>query len=424
MKPYRSSGILLHTTSLPGPLEPEAYRFVDFLHETGQRLWQILPLGPPGFGNNPYVSASAFAGNPDLVVKAKESTSEAEAFQAFCQRNAYWLDDYARFTSDSDRRLQYHFFKQWIALKKYANQKGIKIVGDIPIYVALDSADVRAHPELFQLDKKGNPTVVAGVPPDYFSKTGQLWGNPIYRWDVMAKTGYRWWIERFRVLLQLVDIVRIDHFRAFESYWEVPATEKTAINGRWVKGPGAGFFEALQKEFGELSIIAEDLGMITEEVYALRDQFGFPGMKVLQFSFGGDPKDLPDYYPENCVVYTGTHDNNTTVGWFRGEGSSTLTPQQRREERNRLLTYLGTDGSEIHWDLIRVALSSKAKIAIIPMQDVLGLGSEARMNTPGTTEGNWRWRFSWDQLTPEAKKRLKELTLQAGRGQKLSFNSK
>ena len=287
----------------------------------------------------------------------------------------------------------------------------------MPIFVAHDSADVWAHPDLYYLDAAGNPTVVAGVPPDYFSATGQRWGNPLYRWEVMATTGFAWWIQRLQAMRAMVDIVRLDHFRGFEAYWEVPASEKTAVNGRWVKGPGADFFRALQKEFGELPIIAEDLGMITEEVYALRDQFGFPGMKVLQFSFGGDPKDLPDYYPEHCVAYTGTHDNNTTLGWFweTGRGLTGQSTKELNAERARALAYLKTDGRQIHWDFIRLALSSKAQIAMIPMQDILGLGSEARMNTPGTTEGNWCWRFDWNELTKEMKERLKKLTLQSGR---------
>ena len=499
----RSSGILLHPTSLPGPfgigdLGPEAYRFVDFLHETGQRLWQVLPLNPPGYGNCPYMSFSAFAGNPllmspeklkeegllsshDLAVlptfpedyvdyerisplknsllrksfqrfKTKEASEEKEAFEVFCKANAHWLEEYSVFMTlkeyygghrwtewerDFTRQensslrpwaerfsydvtyhhyVQYQFFKQWSSLKSYANEKGIAIIGDLPIYVAHDSADVWSHPDLFQLDEKGNPLVVAGVPPDYFSKTGQLWGNPIYHWEGMAKTGYRWWIERFQTLLTLVDIVRIDHFRGFDAYWEVPASEKNAVKGRWVKGPGAPFFETLRNALGDLPIIAEDLGLITPQVHALRDQFGFPGMKVLQFSFGGNPKDLPDYYPENCVVYTGTHDNNTTVGWFRDPRATTQSREELKKERERLLTYLKTDGSQIHWDLIRLALSSEAQMAMIPMQDLLGLGSEARMNVPGRTNGNWRFRFIWDQVRLEIKEKLKRLTVQSGRG--------
>jgi 4-alpha-glucanotransferase len=315
---------------------------------------------------------------------------------------------------------QYQFFKQWSELKKYCNEHGIRLIGDMPIFVALDSAEVWSHPEMFYLDDSGKPTVVAGVPPDYFSQTGQLWGNPLYRWDVMAKDGYAWWIERFRATHNLVDIIRLDHFRGFEKYWEVPGTDDTAINGRWVPGPGAKLFEAVQKALGTLPIIAEDLGMITPEVDALREQFGFPGMRVLQFNFGSDPKAddyRPHNYPRNCVVYTGTHDNNTTIGWFRGEDvkDSTQSKEEREREKQFALKYLGTDGHEINWDFIRLALISVADTAIIPMQDVLGLGSEARMNLPGRAEGNWCWRFVPDMLTEEIKARLKKLTALYGR---------
>ncbi|MGQ9546540.1 MAG: 4-alpha-glucanotransferase [Dehalococcoidia bacterium] len=498
----RASGILLHPTSLPGrfgigDLGKEAYQFADFLVSTGQRLWQVLPLGPTGYANSPYQCLSVFAGNPllislerlvedtflepadlgnipsfpedrvdyDSVIKfkapllrksfeifqKKASRAERKRFTVFCHQNASWLETYSLFmalkeahgltawnTWEEDirrrqlkslahwsKRLaheiyyhkyqQYQFFKQWLGLRKHCNERGIRLIGDMPIFVALDSAEVWSHPEMFYLDANGKPTVVAGVPPDYFSQTGQLWGNPLYRWDVMERDGYSWWIERLRATRALVDIIRLDHFRGFEKYWEVPATDNTAINGRWVPGPGAKLFEAVQRALGALPIIAEDLGMITAEVEALRQRFGFPGMRVLQFSFGSGPKAAnyrPYNYPPNCVVYTGTHDNNTTIGWFKGEDvkDSTQSEEEREKEKQVALNYLGTDGHEINWDFIRLALMSLAATAIIPMQDVLGLGSEARMNIPGTTEGNWCWRFTSDMLTAEIKARLKELT--------------
>jgi 4-alpha-glucanotransferase len=503
----RASGILLHPTSLPGrfgigDLGKEAYKFADFLASTGQRLWQVLPLGPTGYGNSPYQCLSVFAGNPLLIslerlvedkflepvdldnapsfsedrvdydsviefkapllkksfetFQKKAAPSEREQFEVFCQQNTAWLETYSLFMALKDahdlaawntweedirrrqpkslerwsRKLnyeiyyhkyqQYQFFKQWSEVKKYCNERGIRLIGDMPIFIDLDSAEVWSHPEMFYLDESGRPTVVAGVPPDYFSKTGQLWGNPLYRWDVMARDGYAWWIERFRATCDLVSIIRLDHFRGFEKYWEVPGTDTTAINGRWVPGPGAELFQAVQNALGTLRIIAEDLGMITPEVDALREQFGFPGMRVLQFNFGSDPKAddyRPHNYPRNCVVYTGTHDNNTTIGWFRGEDvkDSTQSKGEREKETQLALKYMGTDGQEINWDFIRLALMSVADTAIVPMQDILGLGSEARMNIPGTTEGNWCWRFVPDMLTEEIKARLKELTALYGR---------
>jgi len=498
----RASGILLHPTSLPGSfgigdLGKWAYWFADFLIGTRQRLWQVLPLGPTGYGNSPYQCLSVFAGNPllisletlthdglleptdldnapsfpvdsvdydsvirfktSLLIKSfeifqrKGSASSREQFEAFCNANARWLETYSLFmalkeahglaawnTWEEDIRKrepeslkrwskelsretqchkyqQYQFFRQWSELKKYCNEHRIRIIGDMPIFVALDSAEVWAHQEMFYLDDSGNPTVVAGVPPDYFSRTGQLWGNPLYRWDVIARDGYSWWIERFRATGNLVDIIRLDHFRGFEKYWEIPATSATAVNGRWVPGPGAKFFETVQKALGRLPIIAENLGVITPEVEALRERFGFPGMKVLQFAFGNDTEDednMPHNYPRNCVVYTGTHDNNTTIGWFRGEDirNSTQTRQQREKEKQAALKYLGTDGRQINWDFIRLALKCPADMAIIPLQDVLGLGSEARMNVPGKAEGNWCWRFRPEMLTDEIRARLRELT--------------
>lgn len=491
----RSSGVLLHPTSLPGrfgigDLGEPAYRFVDFLVEARQSLWQVLPLGPTGYGDSPYQAFSSFAGNP-LLISLEElvkegalpsdalevtprfpddrvsfgvviefkmailrqsfhyfqehaSRAQRQEFARFCDAERGWLDDYALFMALKGHHagavwntwepkiarrepqalarwrqelatpvafqqyLQYQFFRQWAAVKGYANRQGIRIVGDVPIFVAHDSADVWAHPELFYLDESGSPTVVAGVPPDYFSETGQLWGNPLYRWDVMAQDGYAWWIERMRMAFRLVDVIRLDHFRGFEGYWEVPATERTAVRGRWVKGPGAAFFQALQQALGDVPIIAEDLGVITPEVEALRDGFGFPGMKILQFAFATDSGNefLPHNYPRHCVVYTGTHDNDTTVGWFHS------APEQ---ERTYCLQYLGTDGREIHWDLIRLAMMSVADTVVFPLQDLLGLGTEARMNYPSRLGGNWAWRFTAEMLTEEIRDRLAGLTETYGR---------
>ncbi len=499
----RSSGILLHITSLPsrygiGDLGPEAYRFVDFLVETGQRIWAILPLGPTGYGDSPYQGFSAFAGNPLLIslerlveegllaledlegpdfpegtvdyervipfkmaclrksfqlFVARASDREREAFEAFCQENAWWLEDYALFMAVKAahggavwtawppsiahrepealaqwrealadeivmwKYWEFQFFRQWDALRTFCRERGIWILGDLPIYVAHDSADVWAHRELFHLDERGNPTVVAGVPPDYFSETGQLWGNPLYRWEVMARSGYAWWIDRVRWALRLVDIIRLDHFRGFEAYWEIPAAERTAVRGRWVKGPAEALFEALERAVGELPIVAENLGVITPEVEALRKRFGFPGMAVLQFAFGGDPRTasfLPHNHVRDLVVYTGTHDNNTTLGWW-SEEESTLAPELVRREREFARKYLDLDDRPVHWAFIRAALGSVADIAIIPLQDVLGLGSEARMNRPGQPTGNWRWRFRWEMVTHEIRQRLRELTWIYGR---------
>lgn len=507
MKFPRSSGILLHPTSLPGrfgigDFGADAFRFVDFLASTGQRLWQVLPLGPTGYADSPYQCFSAFAGNPLLIsleklrqdgvlsaadleggptfpghevdygsviefrapllkkafenFKLKASSKDWNDFEAFCQQNTTWLEDYALFMAvkeahggavwdqwepaiaarrpaaisqwseklghemQSRKYWQHQFFKQWSALKQDCHRHRIKVMGDLPIFVAHDSADVWAHPELFELDTQGKPTVVAGVPPDYFSATGQLWGNPLYRWNKLAETGYAWWIERFRAMLTMVDIVRLDHFRGFEAYWEVPATETTAINGRWVKGPGAAFFQAIQKALGELPIVAENLGVITPEVESLRERFGFPGMAVLQFAFGTDlhaADFLPHNYPRNCVVYTGTHDNDTTLGWWTSAGvlDSTRSQEEILKEREFALKYLGSDGREIHWAFIRCILASVADIAITPLQDIMGLGSEARMNLPARPSGNWRWRYAAELLTDEIRERLRRLTEIYGR---------
>jgi 4-alpha-glucanotransferase len=493
----RASGVLLHPTSLPGrygigELNDHAYAFVDFLVETGQKLWQVLPLGPTGYGDSPYQCFSAFAGNP-LLISLDHLTREnaldkdalndapnfpndrvnygdvidfkfdmlarsavhfsnyagAEAqkeFKQFCEANADWLDDYALFMALKDahegaawnswqddiaRRsqralnkarkdlaneiqtqqyFQYQFFKQWGWVKTYANEKGIQVIGDIPIFVSLDSADAWANRDQFYFDKRGVPTVVAGVPPDYFSPTGQRWGNPLYRWDVMHERGYDWWIARTRAALKLYDYVRIDHFRGFEAYWEVPADEPTAMKGRWVKGPEGALFKAIQGALGDqLPIIAEDLGVITPEVEALRDAFHFPGMRVLQFAFVADTSAafLPHNYVPNCVAYAGTHDNDTTVGWW-----------EKLEEapRQQVIDYLGNvPEGEAHWALVRALLGSVANTAIVTLQDVLGLGSDARMNYPGRADGNWYWRFAWEQLTPELRGRLGRLTRTYGR---------
>ncbi|MDP8965888.1 MAG: 4-alpha-glucanotransferase, partial [Cyanobacteriota bacterium] len=306
--------------------------------------------------------------------------------------------------------LQFEFFRQWSKLKLYANAQGIQIIGDIPIYVAHDSADVWAHPEIFCLhEETGEPSLMAGVPPDYFSETGQLWGNPVYKWDKLQHDNFGWWVQRFKSLLEYVDIIRIDHFRGFEAYWAVERGETTAMYGRWVKAPGEEFFQVLNDKLGKLPIMAEDLGVITPEVNALRDRFEFPGMKILHFAFGGGPDNpyLPFIYPRNCVVYTGTHDNNTTVGWFN---------QLSDWEKGNVLRYLGAQSSEgIHWDLIRLALGSVANQALIPMQDILGLGGEAQMNSPGQAEGNWGWRYRPGALTEEIRDRLKSLTYTYGR---------
>jgi 4-alpha-glucanotransferase len=316
---------------------------------------------------------------------------------------------------DLHRFYQFEFFEQWNALKQHCAECGIRVMGDVPIYVAHDSADVWAHTEYFELDKNGDPAAVAGVPPDYFSATGQLWGNPLYRWDVLARSGYRWWIDRLAAALVTVDLIRLDHFRGFEAYWAVPAGEKTAVNGRWIKGPGAAFLEAAVKALGELPLVAENLGVITPEVEAIRNQFGFPGMSILQFAFGKDPQ-APDFRPHNYprarVAYTGTHDCDTTVGWWTsaGKGESTRTGEDIRKERDYARHYLNLDGQEIHWAFIRALMASVADTVVFPLQDVLGLGSEARMNLPATPSGNWRWRVRGGALTPQVSRRLRELT--------------
>jgi len=419
----RAAGVLLHPASLPGgDLGPSAYRFVDWLAAAGQKWWQILPLNPPGWGGSPYQSASAFAGNPALI--SPEIAVDEAGYPAFLAENALWLDNYALYAALKDnfgalpwtewepgaaerygpllagdierlRREQYRFFAQWRALKDYANSKGVKIIGDLPIFVAADSADVWANRHLFRLDAAGRPLAVAGVPPDYFSATGQLWGNPLYDWDAMAADGYRWWRERLAQAFRLADAVRIDHFRGFEAFWAVPYGEATAERGEWVKGPGASFFAAMEKHFGRLPVIAEDLGVITPAVESLRDKFALPGMKILQFALeGGEWPDGED----NAVVYTGTHDNDTILGWHR---KRTGDPD--------------ADGA-VCWRYIETACEAAACLAVIPLQDILGLGSEARMNTPGTVGGgNWSWRYNEGDITPELAAKLAALTAKYGR---------
>lgn len=504
MQLRRSGGILLHPTSLPGrfgvgDLGAEAYKFVDWLASAGQRYWQLMPLGPTGYGDSPYSSFSAFAGNtnlvsPDELVKDK-LLSEADlrgagdfatarveygkviefkrgllekAFENFKRgandglREDYggfldfaklWLEDYALFAALSDEHegapwhqwaaglarrepaaledarrasaarveahkfYQYLFFRQWLKLKKYCYEQGVVVVGDMPIFLAHNSADVWARPRLFKLKEDGSPLVVAGVPPDAFSRTGQLWGSPIYDWERMRADNFQWWVERVRETLKLVDVVRLDHFRGFAAAWEVPATHATAERGEWVAVPGRDIFRAMLAATGdELPIVAEDLGTITPDVHRLRDEFNFPGMRVLQFAFGGDPHDthLPHEYTRRSVAYTGTHDNDTAVGWFEAR-SRPGADEGRRRERANCLKYLGTDGSEINWDFIRAVYMSVAVLAVAQLQDVLGLGTEARMNVPASAGGNWAWRFRAGALTAELAGRLKEMAATYGR---------
>ena len=490
----RASGIVLHPTSLPGPygigdLGPAAYAWIDALVQARQRWWQILPLGPTGYGDSPYQCFSAFAGNPLLVspdllredgligaadlevpafpaarvdfgpviaFKSRLLRRAWENFQSrgaghlrqhfddFIERRQHWLNDYGLFMALKDsqggrswqewpRELrlrdpaalakarkelagsiglfqfrQFLFDRQWQRLRQYVHQKGLRIIGDIPIFVASDSADVWANSHLFQLDAECRPRFVAGVPPDYFSATGQLWGNPLYDWAAMEKSGFGWWVARFQASLELVDIVRLDHFRGFESYWEIPAGRSDAVVGRWVKAPGDALLTMVQRALGGLPIIAEDLGVITPEVLALRERFQLPGMRVLQFAFGDKPTNayLPHNYEANTVAYTGTHDNDTTRGWYE---------RASEQERDHVRRYLGRDGNDIAWDFIRAAWASVADFAITPLQDVLNLGAEARMNTPGRPAGNWGWRFLPAQLHSGVLGRLAGLTELYGR---------
>jgi len=490
----RSAGIILHPTSLPGPfgvgdLGPAAYGWIDSLVEAGQKWWQVLPLGPTGFGDSPYQCFSASAGNPLLVspellhqddlldsadlaspgfpaervdygpviqfknhmldrcwanYRAGRGQGVKQAFEQFLHEHQKWLEDYALFMAlkdahggrswlewPADIRLrepaalasarqdlgqsiglhqfrQFLFFRQWLDLRRFAHDKKIGIIGDIPIFVSGDSVDVWANPQLFQLDAQRRPRVVAGVPPDYFSATGQLWGNPLYDWPAIQKTDYAWWLDRMRAALYLVDLVRLDHFRGFEAYWEIPAGRPNAVVGQWIKAPGQEFLERVQHKLGGLPLIAEDLGIITPEVEALRDRFDLPGMRVLHFAFGDKPDNpyLPHNYEQRTVAYTGTHDNDTTRGWFAAISE---------RERDHVRRYLGRDGADIAWDLMRVAWSSVADYAVAPLQDVLDLGTEARMNLPGRPAGNWGWRLQPDQLTSRHLERLAELTSLYGR---------
>jgi 4-alpha-glucanotransferase len=468
----RAAGIFLHPTSLPSPfgigdLGEDAIRWLDFLRKFDHTYWQVCPLSPTGFGDSPYQSLSSFAGNPLLisparlfadglldksdldgyprlpedrvafgaVIEAKNRLfrkafsrfKNSGAFDTFCDREQYWLDDYALFRvlkdlhggrqwtdwdepcrvrrpaalrqvskmqADSIRYhkfLQYVFHTQWKTIHAHAQTIGIRIIGDIPCYVSFDSADTWASPELFELDSQCRPLRVAGVPPDYFSKNGQLWGNPLYRWDVMRADGYAWWIVRLRKTLERLDLVRLDHFRAFASYWAVPSDSPTAVDGEWVKGPGIEFFDAIERALGSLPLIAEDLGLITDDVVALREAAGLPGMKVLQFAFDGSPDNpyLPYNIEADSVIYTGTHDNDTTVAWF------TDAPQY---DKQQVCEYLDCSGAAFWGPFLRMAYAAPSRLAILPLQDVLALGSGHRLNTPGTSEGNWQWRFRWDMM--------------------------
>ncbi len=506
MRLPRSSGILLHPTSLPSPygvgdLGPAAYGFLDFLVETGQSWWQILPLGPTGYGNSPYQSYSSYAGNTlfispdrliddgllkkgdladypalpddrvdfDLVIPAKEALfrkafsrfdARTPGFAEFIAENAIWLDDFALFMAlkeahagapwyewkprlvtrdektltrwreklaDTIRYFQftqYIFDRQWRALRAACRERGVSFLGDLPIFVAQDSADVWGRPDLFWLDEAGKPTFVAGVPPDYFAATGQLWGNPLYRWEVHALEKFAWWIARLKSSLKRTDLVRLDHFRGFEAYWEVPAGSPTAETGRWALGPGTAFLEAVRDALGGLPLVAEDLGDITVEVLALRDRFTLPGMRVLQFGFQHDPGTefhLPYSFVNHCVAYTGTHDNDTTVGWFSTPPRGSAEERAHRESQLEFAyDVLGSDGVEVHWDVIRAALGSVADTVMIPLQDVLGLGSAARMNRPGIPWGNWGWRFRPGQIRPQTRNRIKSMTEVFGRANPVS----
>jgi 4-alpha-glucanotransferase len=493
MKDKRKCGVLLHPTSLPskfgiGDMGKEAYQFIDFLKESSQKLWQILPINPMGYGGTPYQSFSAFAGNPLLIcmdklvqegllskedvldippldvnnvefekvkkfkekllrksyIKFREK-SKSERYYTFIERNSGWLEDYSLFMVlkqyfdgmpwnkweksiafreknavafyrnllieeiEYHKFLQYQFQVQWLELKQYANTMGIKIIGDLPIFVSYDSSDAWAKPELFQLDEKGNPKKVAGVPPDYFSKTGQLWGNPHYQWDVMEKDNFKWWTERFVNLLSLVDVIRVDHFRGFEAYWEIPAGEKTAVKGKWVKAPGEKLFTVLKQQLGELPVIAEDLGYITSEVIELKNKFRFPGMKILQFAYGDiqEERFSPEHFQENCVLYTGTHDNDTTVGWYKNTVKKDLELLKWVQEYFDIEE--GLPLNDVCWHLIEAVYKSNADTVIIPLQDILCLDSDARMNIPGTKTGNWAWRYPSGSLTKEIKEKLKNL---------------
>lgn len=506
MKFPRTSGVLLHPTSLPGPygigeIGSEALAFVDQLVEMRQSLWQMLPIGPTGFGDSPYQLLSTFAGNEliicfDQLQKAglldasalanfpetdperadfgaiiparrevlnlvatqfsdRATAEQREGFDSFCHSESAWLDDYALFRAlkrhYEDRPwsdwakplirrevaamaaarlthaevihqvkvLQFLFREQWNTLRRYANERGIKLIGDLPIFVGHDSADVWASQDMYYLDEDGMPTVVAGVPPDAFSDDGQRWGNPLYKWDLHRAQNYEWWIQRIRSILNTFDVIRIDHFRGFEKYWEIPSSEETAKNGKWVDGPDHHFFEVVRQELGDIAIIAEDLGVITEAVERLRDDFAFPGMRILHFCMGnpdGEAKYRSHGFPENCVVYTGTHDNDTTVGWYVDNGElSGCSFEQKEAERHDLRTLAGSNGNDPHWDLISIAHFTRCHTSIIPLQDLFGLGSEARMNRPGTAYNNWQWRFEKGAVQPEIIDRFRDITLSSER---------
>jgi 4-alpha-glucanotransferase len=394
----RSSGVLLHPTSLPGGrLGEEAYRFVDWLAEAGQSWWQVLPLGPPDEYGSPYRGRSAFAGSTGLLAEPQAVVSSDE-LESFVSRHPYWTGAWASYEGRGAIAGQVRFEREWSALRRYAAERGIRIFGDLPLYVSSSGADLAAHPELFET------RVVAGAPPDGYSRTGQLWGTPVYRWSTARAEGWRWWVERFRRTFELVDLARIDHFRGFVSYWAVPAKAKTAKGGHWQRGPGAEPFEAARRELGDLPLVAEDLGSITPAVVRLRERLGLPGMVVLQFGFEGGPANPHrlENHPENAVVYTGTHDHDTALGWW-----SSLSAAQKRAT--------GLDPADPSWSLIERALSSRARLAIVPAQDLLGLGSEARLNTPGRADGNWSWRLRRGQLTPALAARLGAATDAAGR---------
>ena len=401
MKLLRSSGVQLHPTSLPkGRLGAEAYAFVDWLHAAGQSWWQMLPLGPPDRYGSPYKSKSAFASWPGLLAEPRAAVSKAEELD-FRERNATWIDDWVTFGGRGALADQVRFDREWAALRRYALDRGVKLIGDVPIYVAPGSADHRAHPELFQAG------AVAGTPPDAFTDKGQLWGNPLYDWPALQRRGYRWWVERLRRTFDLYDLARVDHFRGFVSYWSVPAKARHALSGHWKRGPGRAVFDAATAELGELALIAEDLGVITPAVERLRDGLGYPGMAIVQYHFDPDP-----HSPHNLanhrthqVVYTGTHDHDTLLGWYRS------LPDDRRAVVD---AQIGA-GDEPQWRLIELAFSSRAELAMVQTQDVLGLGSEGRMNMPGTAAGAWKWRLGDGALTPDLARRLRAASEAAGR---------
>lgn len=399
----RSSGILLHPTSLPGGrLGPEAYRFADWLVAAGQSVWQVLPLGPPDEFGSPYSGSSAFAGWGGLLADPDAPVSRSELAD-FRRRHAFWIEDWVDHVGDpAEAATQVRFEREWTALRRYANERGVRIVGDLPLYVGRASADVAARPELFDL------SLDAGVPPDLFSRRGQLWGSPPYRWDVLKRLGYRWWIERFRRELQLFDAVRLDHFRGYVAYWTVRHGNRTARSGRWRRGPGRGVFDAVRAELGVLPVIAEDLGYITPPVLHLRDQLGLPGMQILQWSLGGKPLDAREY----AVVYTGTHDNDTARGWWES------APARARRRLQVECARAAIDAEDPAWALVELTLEARARLAVVPAQDVLGLGNEARMNVPSTIGGNWKWRLEPGQLTGGHAARLREATLRFGRLQR------